>query len=306
MGRAGRVLAAATLAPALLPTGVIASSAADGEAVTQVVALDRSTVAVGDVLVVELSGWPAGPAQVELCGNTAKRGTVDCDPLGATATGIDADGAGAARLVVGQPPSPCPCVVRVSQAAGASTAVPIEVVGGVSGDDAPDAASVRPERRVEVLATTIERDEGNAAVFGVDAGRRVSMTVRNAGTVVLTDVTVSGTLSGWGAGARPITSPPSFVLEPGAERQVVVAFDLPSPAVGDYRFVGRVDGGDEPIEFSVGTGHMPWALINLGALLVVAGIVIARRRSRRRRRRMPSSDSSVPGQTLPGEATPVS
>lgn len=281
---AGLSLALATAVLLPSPAGAGVADEPIAESVTQAVALDRPSVAVGDVVTVELSGWPAGVAQVELCGNAALRATADCDPLGATATRVDADGIGVARVTVGHPPVPCPCVVRVGQTGtGAITSVPIEIAGLVVDGDvgASGTGSVDAVRRIEVVATSVERDEGNSALFGIDARRRVTVTIRNAGTVVLSGVTVTGTLSGWGASSQPVAGPAPLTIEPGSERQVSIAVDLPGPAFGDYRFAGRIDGGDEPVEFSIATSHMPWGLLNGVLVVIAAAAVIAARRSRR-------------------------
>jgi hypothetical protein len=261
---------------------------------------------------------------VELCGNAARRGTVDCDRLGATATRVDEDGTGLARLLVGQPPAPCPCVVRVSvTGVGATTSVPIELAGLAveNASDTSDLGSMEAVRTIEVLATSIAPDERNMAVFGFGVGRRIDVTLRNAGTVVLSDVTVSGVLSGWAAGSQPVAGPPPFTLAAGAERQISIPVELPSPAFGDYRFVGRIDGGDRAVEISVGTSHVPWGLVNAVVVGVASVLVIAARRARRSSAARPprtkptlrltprlrSGGAAVtPRQAPPGDATPVS
>lgn len=289
--RSGGAATAFLVAAGWMPAGVAAAGApvttdpvtADAATVTQSVALDRSSVALGDEVTIELSGWPIGPAQIELCGNRAARGTSDCDPMSAAAVEVGADGTGRIALLVSRPPSPCPCVIRVSQPSnGATTTVPVEIVGV---DVQPDADRTvgGPVRRLELLDVRVDRDESNAAVFGFGAGRRVIVTLRNTGTVALAGVTLSGTLNGRGADGTAVAGPPPFDIPPGAAAQVVVPFELPSPAFGDYRFVGRVDGADDPITFSTATGHTPWGLVNATAVVIAAAVVLgARRRSRRR------------------------
>ena len=62
-------------------------------------------------------GWdPRSNVVVELCGNLAIGGSVDCDIRGSRVVAVGPDGRFAAELVVGALPAPCPCVIRVRAA----------------------------------------------------------------------------------------------------------------------------------------------------------------------------------------------
>lgn len=250
--------------------------------VSMSVSLDRSSAAVGDRVAVDLAGWSQGVAQLEICGNAAARGTSDCDVLSGAAVAVGPEGTAAAALTITRPPVPCPCVVRVSQAAtGAVVAVPFTVAGadvGATGSSGSGAGGLPAAkvRRVEVLDASLVADEGVAAGFGFDVRRRLVVTVRNNGTVPLTGVAVSAELAGGGTSSQPLPAPRAFDLAPGEVAQVALDVELATPAFGDYRVVGRVEGGDEPVEFSAHTSHMPWGLVNGGVLGVA--IVWSRRR----------------------------
>jgi hypothetical protein len=261
------------------PAAAGAATSVPGQAVSQAVILDRAAAAVGDEIGVELVGWPVGPAQIELCGNGGLRGTVDCDPMGAAAAQVRADGNGQGHLTIRNPLGGCPCVIRVSQtASGAAATVPITIEGAVAMVDEQGRPAM--VRSVDVAPATISADEGTATLIGVDVGRRVTVVVRNTGNVALTGVTVSGSLHGRGAAGRPVAGPAPFDLAVGGERIVELGFDLPAPAFGDYRFIGRVEGGDEPVDFSVATRATPWGLINGVAIVLAAVAVVAIRRAR--------------------------
>jgi hypothetical protein len=273
VGLVGLVAVSAGTGSAVVATSVPA------EPVSQAVVLDRAAAAVGDEIGVGLAGWPAGPAQIELCGNGGLHGTADCDPMGAAAAQVRGDGKGQGHLTVRRPVGGCPCVVRVSQAtSGAAATVPILIEGAVATVDEQGRPALI--RSVDVASATISADEGAAALVGADVGRRVSVVVRNTGNVALTGVTVTGSVHGRGAADRPVPGPAPFDLAVGTERVVEFGFDLPAPAFGDYRFVGRVDGGDEPVEFSVATSATPWGLINGAAIVLAAFAVLAVRRAR--------------------------
>ena len=281
----------------LAAMAVVASSpvmAAYAQPVEQSVVLDRSSAAVGAQVAVDLAGWQVGVAQVELCGNSAARGTVDCDPLTTIAVAVGTDGRAQTLLTVSAPPVPCPCVIRVSQATtGAVAALPFTVsspytvsgstsVGTTESAQTPTAPPARV-RAVDVVSVQVVNDEGPAAPFAVDAARRVVVMVRNSGTVVVTGVTASARLVGFGASSRPMPSPPAFDLAPGATARIVMAIDLPTPAFGDYRIVGQIDGGDEPTPFSARSTHIPWGVISaavLGVAVWLSRHVPVRRRSR--------------------------
>ncbi|HSL74603.1 MAG TPA: DUF916 domain-containing protein [Ilumatobacteraceae bacterium] len=273
---AGMTISLMAVAVGPLPAG----AAPAPEAGAQIVRIEPTSVAVGGAVTIELAGWPSGPAQFEVCGNSASRGSTDCDLFSAGATAVGPDGSAGAAFVIGAPPAPCPCVVRVTQAHTAATAtIPIEIVGIPAAIVGQNLGPVpAPERRLEIVSTSIELDEGPAASFGADARRRVTVTVRNTGTVTIDDVVLTAQLFGGINSSAIIESPDGFDLEPGMFRDVELSVGLPAPAFGDYRVVGRVDGGDEPVEFSMSTSHMPWGLVNGVILAVIALAVLGARR----------------------------
>lgn len=258
--------------PVRLASAAVAAAVLVGAApgsVDQSVSLDRATGSPGDQVDVSLAGWAPGPVQVDLCGNSASRGTADCDPLASVATAVGDDGSAQLAFTVSVPPVPCPCVFRVAQpTSGASATVPFEVTGAAI-RPAPPTVATAARRSIEVVSAVLEPDEGAPAQFGFDARRRATVVLRNSGTVELIGVSLSATIAGRGADSTPVGTLPAFDLAPLQERTVQLDIGLPAPAFGEYRVVVRIDGGDEPVTFSVGTSHLPLGLVNAAVLAVL-------------------------------------
>lgn len=284
---AGAALAIGGWAPSGIAAAAVSldrAAAPDTSAPSQTrsltVLVEPDVLTVGAATTVGLQGWPAGPAQIEICGNVARRGSIDCDRVGAVTVPVAEDGSSSITLNVGSPPSACPCVVRVSQTHSAATAtVPIELDCVAPPATVAVSEAAAPDRRVEIVDVTVADDEGLGSWFGLDTGRRVVVTVRNAGGVRLQDVSVSARLLGGLDTTTLIDSPAPFDLEPGESEAVALDVTLPAPAFGDYRIAGYVDGGDRRQEFSASTSHMPWGLIN-GVVLAIAATVVVKRRRR--------------------------
>lgn len=273
---------------AVLGLAALVPGPAAAERAEPTVGLSPSVAAVGDAVTVSLQGWPTGPTLVELCGNEARRGSVDCDVVGAGATTVAADGHGRIQLVLGTPPAPCPCVVRVSSRVEAlARTAPIDVPGlpaGAAGIEVP--ATGAPVRAVEVEELRVVDDAEPAALFGAAATRRLELRIRNTG-----DVAVTPRLSvsvGDGDAPRAVEVPAVPEIPPGEAAAVRATFHLPALTFGRETVTGRIDGVDQPVRFVTSTATTPWGLLIAGALaayllllrLVVA--VVLRVRARRR------------------------
>src|SRR5689334_12697526 len=93
--------------------------------------LGSSNVALGDRVLVQGSGWPAGSlVLLQLCGNGAIDTSADCALTTGINAGVGADGTFSMLLNVERPPTACPCVVWVTDSTSTADAkVPIQVVG---------------------------------------------------------------------------------------------------------------------------------------------------------------------------------
>lgn len=252
-----------------------------GAVTVQSVAVDPPVVSVSDEVSVELAGWPAGVAVVELCGNAARRGSADCDVAGSTAA-LVTDGVASVVLRVGRPPAACPCVVRVhQQGTGASTAAPLTIsdlaVPVASGGSSAGSAPWNVERRLDIVEAVVHRDETWGALLGVSPGRRATIVVANTGTARIADAVVDVRLTGSISDPVVVPSPDLISLEPGEQREIDIAFALPTPAIGSYHLDVRLHGGDQVVQRSTATSHTPWGLLN-GTVVVVATAFTVRRR----------------------------
>ena len=179
--------------------------------------VDRDPVATGEVALVTGSGWPAGTlVRVELCGNEALDATADCAIGGSRDVGVQADGNFYATLPILEPPSPCPCVIRVSGiTAGDAVRVPVTVLG------VPVAP---PEQRIDVPSVSRALEVTEADVtgggpwtswVGGPSDRTLHLTVRNIGDVAILDPRLVVTVGRGGDPAGIVETPDLGRLEPG-------------------------------------------------------------------------------------------
>ncbi|WP_026341531.1 hypothetical protein [Actinomadura atramentaria] len=244
------------------------------------VAVDRTSVKAGDTLTVKLSGWAAGNVVVELCGNSARRGTADCAVTTSATTFVAAKKTATVLLTVAKPPIGCPCVVSARPVTGGTPVTTPVAVAGAGTLAAPETGGVTSSRRLTVTDVSVT-GSGVASWFGGPAHRTLRFTVRNDGQAPVADAPLSLAA---GRGADPTTivaAPPLGTLQPGQERSYTTRFTLDGPAFGRYTIRGEITGIDEPIAFTGSTSSYPWAFPVLGALLVFLAFVRALRRPAR-------------------------
>ncbi|MFK3981605.1 hypothetical protein ACI2K4_14650 [Micromonospora sp. NPDC050397] len=248
----------------LLPVGTPAGSARAEPTVT----LDVTEVAVGAPLAVRLAGWPAGDVLVEVCGNRAERGSIDCLVGGAASAAVQGDGSGRVALTASAPPVPCPCVVRVRPVgSGEIRTTPVTIKGVPVRTAAPVA------KPPTVLAASGVRITGAgpgwAAFFGGPAHRTVTVTLRNTGQAPVLEPRLALTSGRPGQTTVIVPAPRVDLLAPGQQR----TFDLPvtfgAPTWGRYALRGELLGADQPEVFYAHTRSYPWGLLLLPVLLLV-------------------------------------
>ncbi|MEV5831071.1 hypothetical protein AB0L25_36450 [Spirillospora sp. NPDC052242] len=269
------LLAAALAAPLLMTAPAAAAEPGIG--------LDRTSVAPGQRVGVELTGWPAGNVLVELCGNRARRGTVDCAVGASAGTFVREGRASTVVLTAAKPPVGCPCVIAVRPVTGGEPrTVPIEVTGVPTLPAAETPAAGRAATR-RLTATKVEVTGGGIGPgwLAGTADRTLRVTLRNNGTATLTDPPLTLTAGRGDQPARVIDAPPLGTLAPGAERTYAVPVTLDAPAFGRYTIRGEIAGLDEPIAFTAEAASYPWAIPIIGALLVPVPLLTARRRPAR-------------------------
>lgn len=269
------------------------------------IGLDRESVDPGERVTVELTGWPAGNVLAELCGNRARRGTVDCAVGSSAGTFVREGRAATVVLKAAKPPVGCPCVVAVRPVTGGEPrTVPIKVKGVPTLAAAEAPATGRPTtRRLTATGVRVTGGGPGPGWLAGTADRTLRVTLRNNGTAALTDPALTLTAGRGDQPTRVIDAPPLGTLAPGAERTYAIPVALDAPAFGRYTIRGEIAGLDEPIAFTAEAASYPWAFPILGALLVPVPLLTARRRASRTSRA--SGASGVPGRAPAPASAPA-
>ena len=280
------VRAVAVVAGAVLLASVLATAQASFAADSPRAALELSTqhAAPGEYVVARLDRWPAGVVMLSTCGNAARRGSRDCDLLGAQSVKVARVGPTIFDLKLTVPPVGCPCVVRASDSSNAVVrTVPFVLLGVSDGPELADTGAGAPSVRVTAKVEDADASWLRSASSAVGAGgtRRLVVTVRNTGASDVSGLRMNAIVgrdehSGSVASTRSLPT-----LAAGRSRRFVMSVDLPTPTFGDYVVYGSVAGTTTSVPFRATTSSEPWALW----LLVPIGLLITARLLRRRERR---------------------
>lgn len=251
--------------------------------------LDRTSLTVGDDVVVTVSGFEARTVSIAVCGNEARRGTVDCDLRGSAGLQLNGDGtATAIQIVVRRPPAPCPCVVRVASRSNDEIAVAPLQIRGVPVEEVEGGAAL--DESLEVTVHAELADAGIAAraksLLGGKSTYEVTVTVKNRSSVPLSRVALAASVGrGNDDDLAAVTVSDPGRLEPGATWQQVVRVDVPAPSFGTLRWEATASGAGPSVSASSSTEQRPWLLAALLTLLVADLLFLGVRASVRRRRR---------------------
>ncbi len=255
--------------------------------------------APGSPVIVRGSGFAPGTlVSVELCGNEARRGSADCDQSSALDAGASSTGDVAVQLIVGTPPSPCPCVVKLTGLGSSATASTPFVVSGAPTADPGTLAAQYPDvsRQINVIDAHFTGSGPWTAWFGASPHRELVYTVQNIGNVAVQDPPI---IIAVGKSDNPtgiVHPPPLGTLAPGESQTYHTTVDLGAFSWGQYHAVGSIPGFADPVRFTASTTNYPWALI----LIVVIGLfelILIKARNRARKRLARATDS--PGAPRP-------
>jgi hypothetical protein len=277
-------VAAVVVAFGLMDGGVAGPARASGPEPT--VSVTPASGAPGDRLHVDLTGWPDGPVNVSVCGNSARRGSQDCDQL--TTEGVAVRQGSAPLLIqLSVPPVGCPCVVRATTPDNALVRKAPIAIDGVPNVDPVEPAGIPPEgRAMAVTARVTTRDPNSLAwwrsVFGGAAERELTLTLRNVSSATLQGIRVVGGVGKNRKSAEPLPVTTVAELAPGAHTRLRIPLVLGAPAWGRYQVFGSVYGTSVPIDFSIETRNDPWGLEVAAVLFVLLLAQICRRRERAR------------------------
>ena len=302
-GGAGALAASVASTASTASTASMASAASMATPVVgPTVSLSSASAPVGSAVIVELSGWPAGVVTVSVCGDEARRGSVDCDQVRAHGVGIAASGAGTVRVLVA-PPVGCPCVVRVSTpSSDLVRTVPIDVPGLAVLAESELGPELLPSAGVVTFEVTagLEPDDdwstSAMAAIGGPVDRRLVLTVRNTGAAPVAGVSISGAIGRTHEGGVPLAVPVIGTLGPGEERTVPVAVPMPVLAAGRFVVFGRVDSMAGAASFETPTDAHPWGVL---VIVAIAAVVVIGKRTRRPVR------SNVSGTTVSDHDTSI-
>jgi len=257
------------------------------------------SVEFGDQIAVRGDGWtPNSIVNVAVCGNDANNGSSDCDIVNGRVVGVSSRGTFGVSLVVGQPPAPCPCVVRSeSQTSAEVVTFGIEITGApVLSEDQQFQVPV-PDRQLVIDNARIDGRGPWYSYVGGQAKRDVVFTVENIGDVTVRNAAITLSL---GKGPNPkgfVKAPDIGELKPGESRTYSVPINLPIFALGTYGVQGQIPGFTDPVRFRAETSHVPWGLVALPFLVLIQVLLIATRN--RLRRKIETKTVQVPSRIVP-------
>ncbi|HEU5151626.1 MAG TPA: hypothetical protein VFU19_14085 [Iamia sp.] len=266
------------LAVALLGVLLVARPVAGQESEGPTLTTDRPAYARGQVIRVEGEGWPSRTLlTIELCGNEAANGSIDCDSRHATTGATTADGRLFVNLLASAPPSPCPCVVHVFSPGG-NTDLGVRVrIQGVP--EAEVSTAEVPNRRLEVTDVEISTSNRLATWFGAAPRGTMRATVENTGDVPVHDAALRVRWGRSEAGTRTIDAEDLETLEPGESTVVEIPVEMEPLSFGRYVVSAGVAGFSDSTAHDAITAY-PLGLILLAVLGVAALVAVRAWRAR--------------------------
>jgi hypothetical protein len=254
------------------------------------VLVDQPQAKPGERVRVSAEGFDAQYVTVSICGNQARRGSTDCDLVGSKSFELLPGGELTwTELVVTEPPSPCPCVIRVATATSDVVSVvpfsvtghPVEELSGPRADDPLVEIIVKPQPASTGLFGWMRASLGGATDYDV------TVSVHNLTQDTLRRVSLDGSV-----GRDEFDVSTSFelknpgVLAGGQTSTQVVRVRVPAPAIGTFVWRVSAGGAGPTVTTLVDRRETPWTLIVLVGLLIVdIALVITRWLTARRARR---------------------
>lgn len=271
----------------LLAAGLVLT-AADPAAARAAVEVGDDTLGIGQSVPVTGSGWPPGAlVTLEVCGNGAVDGSVDCHQPSAREVGVRRDGTFATLFRVQRPQGMCPCLIRAASASARDVVtVPVTILGVPLGQARSRYTFPSIQRVLEVRRSDLVDAGPWTAWFGAAPRPVLVLEVVNRGDVLLRNPPLTVT---WGKGKTATELVPLAAkigeLEPGASRTLRIPVRLESFAFGSYRVEGEIHGLGDPVKFDATTSRYPWGLLVLA--LVALQLLLVRLRNRLRRHLVP-------------------
>jgi hypothetical protein len=283
--RAVTLLGVAAIVLAHGAGSIRAATAPDRSAPT--LTLSTSAVKPGDTVRVDGTGWqPSTNVKLEICGNQALDGTVDCDQPSSRIVRTFTTGPMVGELRVGVPPKPCPCVVRATELNGrTSVTAPLVIEGVPTAPPKSEAPLDQGGPTLRIADATVEGSTSITSLVGGAAARTLVLRVRNTADFAVPDVLATASWSKGGGSGHVILSKRIAEIPAGATRTVRLPFDLDALSFGTYTVSGSVGLVGNRVRFATETSQYPWILIGVLLLLVLAIVALVVRAVRRRRAR---------------------
>lgn len=285
-------------------TGVLAvlavlavAGAADAQSTTTgpTVVLAADELAPADRLDFQLEGFDGAAVIITVCGNDARRGSVDCNMIASEGLRLNRQGGiTQSSIPVPVPPTPCPCLVQVVDSDRNQLAVaPLIIIGH------PVAPTVGPAGFVQPLVVEIIAEQADVGISerlrSSAAGATfydVTVTVRNRSTLPVDRVQLSG------SGGRDANDDLVVLglddpgtIQPGQTWEETTQAELPSPVWGDYVWQATASGTGPSVMATTTSTHRPWLLIVLIVVLIVDLLILAVRLIMHLRRRAEAADA---------------
>ena len=282
---------------ALFGAGSVALAQTDVSGPT--VALDRYELTPGELVSLTIDGFQTGFVTMTFCGNDGRRGSVDCNMQASLAREINPDGTPTlSDIRVAAPPTPCPCIIRVSsrdnqEIAVASVAIvghPVSEVVEPSAPGQPLTVAIAAEPAPEGFRDELRSSLGGATLYDV------TVQVKNQGTFAIDNVGVSSIFMRLNYDdVRTIDIPSAGQLEPGATWEQVVQVEMPALTFGDVEWQATASGAGPSVSATDSTSSRPVLLIVLAIILVVDILLLTWRFiARLRKRRAPADPQDNP------------
>lgn len=286
-----RVGLAASVAAVLLIVGSPADAQDSGSAPTATV--QSTSLALGQRVLVQGEGWPARTlVHISLCGNAAANLSADCDLIHQADAGVGDNGHFSTLLTIANPGTPCPCVVRVTDAIATGEArVAVDVVGLPKAE--PTAIPLPDNsQQLEITEARVEGEGDWTAWFGAGSPRTLLLTVHNNGATAVPDPPFNVV---FGKGENPtgiVSAPHIGDLAPGQTVTLRVAFGVDTFSWGDYTIKGQIQGpGRSTVFRAKANAQTPWGLLLIGVVLLQVLLLAIRNRMRRRVHREEPTES---------------
>lgn len=288
-----QTMSAVALVLAVSQVGAVVSAQDDATVSGPTITTDRYTIRPGETVLVTLEGFDGNAVTLSVCGNQARRGSVDCNLPASEGVRLDRDGTSTlAELPVTAPVPTCPCLIRASTRTFDQLAVaPIELIGHPVGPIvgsstlAPLDLSVSARRAPHGLVANLR------SALGGPTGYDVTVSVRNTSTERLENVLLAGT-----AGRNNdddvarLEIPAPGPLDPGQTWEKVIRSELPAPVLGGFVWGVTASGAGPPVRAEQSSSSFPLGLAFLAVVFVVdVGAICWRRFARRR-----SSEAAAP------------